>query len=170
MWVGRLDGEVALITDGGRGFRRTIAEALARVDAAVEGAFGPATMLVNHAGVAGPYGPIAQTDPDQVKWSDHLGAEVRSSGVRAFATQPGDAPTGFAHRTINDPGVRKHLRGMLRVLDEWVRSVDPGAVLRRCGEMVVALAERRYHRLAGRYREVEWDWDEKLGELRREPA
>lgn len=104
-----LEGQVALVTGGGRGFGRAIAMGLAaegasvtvtarstlqidetvalikaaggkafavpgdvtnrrdveRVVSAARRHFGPATLLVNNAGVAGPFGPIGRVDPDE---------------------------------------------------------------------------------------------------------
>ena len=178
--------------------------------------FGPVTVLVNNAGMAGPFGPIATTDPDdwwaaqkvhlyapliaahavlpamltagsgriiniasraatmfqpglsayvvgksaQVNWASHLDAEVKNQGVRVFALQPGDAPTAFAHGTLAAPVAQQHLPGMLDILRDWVANVDPAPVLKKCGERVVALAAGRYDGLAGRYVDVDWNWDE----------
>lgn len=255
-----LDGEVALVTGGGRGFGRAICMGLAaagasvgviarsrgQIDevadaieaaggralavtcdvtertqvaeavAAVERRFGPATFLVNNAGIAGPYGPIAETDPDiwwnaqkvhlyapllftsavlpgmlargggrivniasraaimfqpglsayvvgkasQVKFTEHLDAETRDKGVRAFAIQPGDAPTDFAFATINDPGAKAHLPGMIEILGKWVEDVDPAPVLDKCARKVVEIAQGRWDRVAGQYLDVDWDWRE----------
>lgn len=104
-----LDGHVALITGGGRGFGKAIAKAFAaagaavtvtarstkqidttvseikaaggkafavpgdvtnrkdveRVVAAAHRHFGPTTLLVNNAGLPGPFGPIGTLDPDE---------------------------------------------------------------------------------------------------------
>lgn len=261
-----LEGEVALVTGGGRGFGRAICEHLAaagaavgviarsrdqieEVVAAIESAggramavpcdvtdraqvadavaavsrrFGPVTFLVNNAGIAGPYGPIAATDPDawwhaqkihlyapllfssavlpgmlargggrivnvasraaimfqpglsayvvgksaQVKMTEHLDAEVRDQGVRAFAIQPGDAPTDFAHATIGDPGAQAHLPGMLEILGKWVEEVDPRPVLDKCAAKVVEIARGRWDRVAGQYLDVDWDWSETAAPVR----
>jgi NAD(P)-dependent dehydrogenase (short-subunit alcohol dehydrogenase family) len=105
----QLEGQVALVTGGGRGFGRAIAMGLAaegaavtvtarstrqidetvaaikaaggkafavpgdvtnrkdveRVVSAAQRHFGPATLLVNNAGLAGPFGPIGTVDPDE---------------------------------------------------------------------------------------------------------
>jgi NAD(P)-dependent dehydrogenase (short-subunit alcohol dehydrogenase family) len=190
--------------------RAQVAEAVA----AVSRRFGPVTFLVNNAGIAGPYGPIAGADPDawwhaqkihlyapllfssavlpgmlakgggrivnvasraaimfqpglsayvvgkssQVKFTEHLDAETRDKGVRAFAIQPGDAPTDFAHATIGDPGAQQHLPGMLEILGKWVNEVDPEPVLAKCAARIVEIAQGRWDRIAGQYLDVDWDW------------
>jgi NAD(P)-dependent dehydrogenase (short-subunit alcohol dehydrogenase family) len=178
--------------------------------------FGAVTLLVNNAGMAGPFGPMAATDPDdwwaaqkvhlyapllaahavlpgmfaassgriiniasraatmfqpglsayvvgksaQVNWAAHLDAEVKGQGIRVFALQPGDAPTAFAHGTLASPAAQQHLPGMLDILRDWVANVDPTPVLEKCGERVVALAAGHHDGLAGRYLDVDWNWEE----------
>lgn len=223
--VARSGGEVAQVAAGirERGGRaqamRVDVTVRAEMEAAVAGAaqaFGPVTLLVNNAGTAGPFGPMAATDPDewwaaqkvhlyapllaahavlpgmfaagggriiniasraatmfqpglsayvvgksaQVNWAAHLDAEVKDQGVRVFALQPGDAPTAFAHGTLASPAAQQHLPGMLEILRDWVAHVDPLPVLEKCGERVVALAAGRHDDLAGRYLDVDWNWDE----------
>lgn len=192
--------------------------------AATVAAFGPVTLLVNNAGMAGPFGPMAATDPDdwwaaqkvhlyapliaahavlpnmlaagggriiniasraatmfqpglsayvvgksaQVNWAAHLDAEVKDQGVRVFALQPGDAPTAFAHGTLASPAAQQHLPGMLDILRDWVANVDPAPVLQKCGERVVALAAGRHDTLAGRYVDVDWDWEALAHEIANE--
>lgn len=117
---GQLAGNIALVTGGGRGFGRAIAERLAKegakvavmsrsrgeldavvdgikaaggqamavtgdvtsapdIDAAVgqvEAAFGTVSLMVNNAGVPGPFGPIWQVDADA--WWRAQGVHIRA--------------------------------------------------------------------------------------------
>ncbi|MDB5716632.1 MAG: short chain dehydrogenase family protein, partial [Sphingomonas bacterium] len=102
----------------------------------------------------------------QVKLTEHLDAETRDKGVRAFAIQPGDAPTDFAYATINDPGAKEHLPGMIELLGKWVEDVDPAPVLAKCADKVVEIAQGRWDRVAGQYLDVDWDWAETKAEER----
>jgi len=86
--------------------------------------------------------------------------------VRAFALQPGDAPTEFAAATIRDPGAQAHLPGMIELLDKWVQDVDPAPVLAKCADKVVEIAQGRWDRVAGMYLDVDWDWSETQVEVR----
>lgn len=127
----RLDGQVALVTGGGRGIGRAIAIALSAAGAAVavcarsadqlgqtvrqiedrggralaiptdvgdgravgrtveqvERQLGPIDLLVNNAGVAGPMGPLAQTDPDA--WWRTLEINLRGPLYCSHAVLPG---------------------------------------------------------------------------------
>ena len=230
MLLARSESEVAEVAAGIRArggranHRRVDVTARAEVEAAVTATaatFGPVTLLVNNAGMAGPFGPIAAIDPDewwaaqqvhvyapliaahavlpgmfaagggriiniasraatmfqpglsayvvgktaQVGLAAHLDAEVQGQGVRVFALQPGDAPTAFAHGTLASPAAQQHLPGMLDILKDWIANVDPAPVLAKCGQRVVALAAGRHDVLAGRYLDVDWDWETLGSEL-----
>ncbi|HET7840192.1 MAG TPA: SDR family oxidoreductase [Candidatus Acidoferrales bacterium] len=60
---------------------------VARVTAAAEAEFGPVTVLVNNAGVSGPYGPVWTLDPDE--WWDAQGVVVRGTLLYLNAVMPG---------------------------------------------------------------------------------
>ncbi len=94
----------------------------------------------------------------QIRLTEHVDAEGRAHGIRAFAIQPGTIITDMAHDSIADPEAQKwtpflvdHLKA---ILDE-----DPAAGLRRVGEFVVALASGRHDILSGRYLDIAWDLD-----------
>lgn len=94
----------------------------------------------------------------QIRLTEHVDAEGRAHGIRAFAIQPGTIITDMAHESMADPEAQRwtpflvdHLKA---ILDE-----DPAAGLRRVGELVVALASGRFDILSGRYLDIAWDLD-----------
>jgi NAD(P)-dependent dehydrogenase (short-subunit alcohol dehydrogenase family) len=86
---GRLDGQVALVTGGGRGIGRAIGEALAAagVVAEVEAGLGPVPLLVNNAGTAQEPGPLWEADPGD--WWRDLEVHVRGAFNCCRAVLPG---------------------------------------------------------------------------------
>lgn len=89
---GQLDETVALIERAsGRAFAAagdvTNRRDVARVVEAAEKKFGPTTILVNNAGVTGPYGPVWTSDPDD--WWDAQAVIVRGTLLFMHAVMPG---------------------------------------------------------------------------------
>lgn len=89
---GQLDKTVAEIeAAGGRAFAATGDVAnradVKRVVEAAEKKFGPTTVLVNNAGVTGPFGPVWHMDPDEW-WAAH-GVVVRGTLLFMNAVMPG---------------------------------------------------------------------------------
>ena len=92
----QLDETVALVErHGGRAGGRAFAIAgdvtnrkdVARVVEAAEKKFGPTTVMVNNAGITGPYGPIWTSDPDD--WWDAQEVIVRGTLLFMHAVMPG---------------------------------------------------------------------------------
>ena len=76
---------------GGRAFALagdvTNREDVARVVEAAEKKFGPTTVLVNNAGITGPFGPVWVTDPDE--WWDAQAVIVRGTLLFMRGVMPG---------------------------------------------------------------------------------
>jgi len=211
----QLDAVVAEIeAAGGRGLA-VVADVTDRraVEAGVErvaSRFGPVAILVNNAGLAGPFGPIGVVDPDAwwlaqnihlrgallfmstvlpgmrtrrrgrivnvasraglmvapnlsaycvakasvIRLTEHVDAEAREDGVRAFVVQPGTIMTAMASDSIRDPDARKWAPFLVDELKTMVER-DPTPELQRLGRQVVALAAGRHDDLAGAYLDLE---------------
>lgn len=88
----QIDGTVAQIESaGGHAFAVpgdvTNREDVARVVAAAEKRFGPLTILVNNAGITGPFGPVWVVDPDQ--WWEAQAVSLRGTLLYMNAVLPG---------------------------------------------------------------------------------
>lgn len=88
-----------------------------------------------------------------------VAAEVRESGIAAFAIDPGFVITGLAEATMRDPGAQKWKPDMIEHLK--ARKAEPGSDrdLQRCAQRCVDLASGRYNALSGRYLELADDLD-----------
>jgi NAD(P)-dependent dehydrogenase (short-subunit alcohol dehydrogenase family) len=183
----------------------------AAVEAAVaeaERRLGALDLLVNNAGVGGPVGPLAESDPDAwwrcvevnlrgpllccravlpgmlarrrgrivnvasgagtraipnlsayvtakvalIRLSENLAAEVRESGVRVFAIQPGTVRTAMAEAVLDCAEGRRRLPWLAELFERG-QDVPP----ERAGQLVVLLASGRADALSGRFLAVEWD-------------
>lgn len=187
---------------------------------ATEAQFGPISILVNNAGLAGPFGPIGIVDPDAwwsaqavhvrgtllfmsavlpamreqgsgcivnissrgglmvgpnlsaycvakatvIRLTEHVDAEAKSDGVRAFVVQPGTIATDMARDSINDPEAKKWVPFLVDDLESIIDE-DPEPKLTRLGKQIVALASGDYDPLAGAYLDLEEDLDDMLAGL-----
>jgi NAD(P)-dependent dehydrogenase (short-subunit alcohol dehydrogenase family) len=187
---------------------------VARAVHAAESAFGPVSILVNNAGVPGPYGPLDVTAPGDW-WAavtinlygptllmnalipgmrarrrgriinivsnaglqpiPHLSAyavsksaltrlteivhlEIRSDELHAFALNPGNIRTDMANATLASPEARQWIPTGIEMIGNRTPE-QSDADLRRCCEVVVALARGQYDRHAGRYLDIHDDLD-----------
>jgi NAD(P)-dependent dehydrogenase (short-subunit alcohol dehydrogenase family) len=182
--------------------------------------FGPVSILVNNAGVPGPFGPIGDTNPLEwwtsqkvhvlgpllfmnavipgmrargggriinivssaglqriprlsayavgkstaIRLTETVDLEERGNGIRAFALQPGTILTDMAHYTMASAEAQRFIPegiAMLKATTQEASETD----LRRCCDLVAALAAGRYDALGGRYLDVDWDMDAKLKQI-----
>jgi len=193
-------------------------EDVLRVVSIAEKKFGQVTLLVNDAGVSGPFGPIWFVDPDawwdtqivhvrgvllytravlpgmverrggriitvsalaatrvepnmsayavaksaQVRFTEHLAAEVKEYGITAFAIEPGMVFTDLAKGTIANPDAQRWRSGMVDRLTRLKEQSDPAVGLMKCAELCFRLASGQCDALSGQYIDVREDLDEKL--------
>jgi NAD(P)-dependent dehydrogenase (short-subunit alcohol dehydrogenase family) len=179
-----------------------------------EAALGSISILVNNAGVPGPYGPLDVT-PLGEWWASltinlygpalfmnalipgmrsrrrgriinivsnagllpipHLSAyavsknaltrlteivqlEIQSDALHAFALNPGNIRTDMARGTLASLEARQWIPTGIEIIGKRT-SEESDADLRRCCEVVVALARGQYDRHAGRYLDIHDDLD-----------
>jgi NAD(P)-dependent dehydrogenase (short-subunit alcohol dehydrogenase family) len=98
----------------------------------------------------------------QVRFTEHLAAEVREYGIAAFAIQPGTVFTDLAKGTIANPDTMRWRPGMVDRLSKLKEESDPAVGLEKCGEFCYRLASGQYDALSGHYIDIVEDLDEKL--------
>lgn len=208
------EAAAAIESDGGRALPIvadvTDREAVEAGVAEIERTLGPISILVNNAGLAGPYGPIGHVDPDDwwrshaihvrgtllcmsavlpgmrsrgagrivniaskggivvapnlssycvakatvIRLTEHVDAESKGAGVRAFVVQPGTIATDMARDSLADPEARRWVPFLIEDLEKMVRR-DPAPDLDRLGTQIVAIASGRCDALAGAYLDLE---------------
>jgi len=89
-----------------------------------------------------------------IRLTEHVDAEARADGIRAFVIQPGTIITDMGRESMNNPEARKWVPFLIEDLARIAGS-DPTADLRRLGRQVVALASGRHDALAGAYLDLE---------------
>jgi len=98
----------------------------------------------------------------QVRFIEHLAAEVKEYGIAAFAIQPGTVFTDLAKGTIANPDTLRWRPGMVDRLRKLKEESDPAVGLEKCGEFCYKLASGQYDALSGHYIDIVEDLDEKL--------
>ena len=89
-----------------------------------------------------------------IRLTEHVDAEARAEGVRAFVVQPGTIITDMARESIADPEARKWVPFLVDDLQAMIDQ-DPTADLKRLGMQIVELASGRHDALAGAYLDLE---------------
>lgn len=95
----------------------------------------------------------------QIRFTQHLAAEGKEHGVKAFAIEPGTVITDMAEDTLASPDAQRWLPHMLETLKQIKAREDPEEGFARCTTMCVKLASGRYDALSGRYLTPDDDFD-----------
>jgi NAD(P)-dependent dehydrogenase (short-subunit alcohol dehydrogenase family) len=179
---------------------------------------GAITLLVNNAGIAGPYGPIGIVDPDAWwaaqevhvrapllymtavlpgmtarragriihissprchmltpglsaysfgkaaanRLAELVAHEVKETGVKVFALDPGSIMTEMADETMSNPDAQRWVPKMVERLNQMKGKVGPQDGMEWCTSRCVGLASGHYDALSGRYIDRTEDPDELL--------
>ena len=89
-----------------------------------------------------------------IRLTEHIDAEAKADGVRAFVVQPGTISTDMGRESIGNPEARKWVPFLVDDLEKIVHT-DPTRELQRLGGQIVALATGRHDSLAGAYLDLE---------------
>lgn len=98
-----------------------------------------------------------------IRLTEHVDAEQRGNGIRAFAIQPGTILTEMSNRTLASSNAREHAAPLVALLE----SVTPEASAQareKLQRLAVDLARGRFDPLSGRYLDVDWDLPALLAE------
>jgi NAD(P)-dependent dehydrogenase (short-subunit alcohol dehydrogenase family) len=93
-----------------------------------------------------------------IRLTETVDLEQRTSGIRAFALQPGTIVTDMARSTMSSPEATRWIPEGVAMLNARTRE-DSATDLARCTSVVAALAAGRYDALSGRYLDASWDLD-----------
>lgn len=91
-----------------------------------------------------------------IRMTEHLDAERRAQGIRAFAIQPGTILTDMSAQTLSSPNARAHAAPLVALL-ESVTEQASGDAMEKLQALTIDLASGRFDALAGRYLDVDWD-------------
>lgn len=91
-----------------------------------------------------------------IRLTEHVDAEQRDAGVRAFAIQPGTILTAMSQETIASPDARALVPPLVSLL-EATTAEDSAAGMARLRRFAVALAAGAHDARAGRYLDIEHD-------------
>ena len=89
-----------------------------------------------------------------IRLTEHVDAEARADGVRAFVVQPGTIVTDMARDSLADPEARRWAPFLVEELERMIGQ-DPSPGLARLGTQLVELAAGRHDALAGAYLDLE---------------
>jgi NAD(P)-dependent dehydrogenase (short-subunit alcohol dehydrogenase family) len=223
----QLDQTIALVeAAGSRGLAVagdvTKGADVARVVQETEKQLGAITILVNNAGLAGPYGPVGVLDPDawwaaqevhilapflfmsrvlpgmierragriilissprghqltanlsayslgksaQDRLAQLVANEVKDSGVKVFALDPGSIMTEMADETMSSPDAQRWVPAMVKRLQELKGERGPDDGMAWCTDRSIALASGRWDALSGRYIDRTDDPEKLVGQIK----
>lgn len=96
-----------------------------------------------------------------IRLTEHVDAEAKGDGVRAFVVQPGTILTDMARSSVADPEAQKWVPFLVDDL-KGILAEDPAPKLERLGRQIVALASGRFDALAGANLDLGSDLEETL--------
>jgi NAD(P)-dependent dehydrogenase (short-subunit alcohol dehydrogenase family) len=89
-----------------------------------------------------------------IRLTEHVDAEAKADGVRAFVVQPGTIATEMGRDSLADPEARRWVPFLVEELETMIQR-DPAPELERLGAQIVAIASGRCDELAGAYLDLE---------------
>jgi NAD(P)-dependent dehydrogenase (short-subunit alcohol dehydrogenase family) len=93
-----------------------------------------------------------------LRLTETVDLEQRANGIRAFALQPGTIVTDMARSTMHSAQAARWIPEGVAMLNARTPR-ESAADLMRCTALVAAIAAGQYDALAGRYLDINWDFD-----------